>query len=105
MTRGLLLLSILGLAGMIRVPLAGPPTVSLLRTPNGGIQPQAVSGKDGTIHLLYFSGKPQAGDLYYCRAESGSTSFSRPIRVNSEPNSAIAVGTIRGGQLAVGRNG
>ena len=32
-------------------------------------------------------------------------SFSEPIRVNTHPRSAIAAGTIRGGQLALGRNG
>jgi hypothetical protein len=31
--------------------------------------------------------------------------FSRPLRVNSQQGSANAVGTIRGGQIALGRNG
>jgi len=30
--------------------------------------------------------------------------FSRPIRVNSEPRSAVAIGTVRGPQIALGRN-
>ena len=77
--------------------------VSLLRTPFGGIQPQAVTGKDGTVHLVYFKGSPAAGDLYYTTARSGSATFEAPVRVNSQSGSAVAAGTIRGGQLALGR--
>lgn len=84
---------------------ANPGRVTLLRVPNGGIQPQAVAGRDDAIHLLYFAGKAMAGDLFYCRADSKSLKFSSPIRVNSQPGSAVAVGTIRGGQLALGKNG
>jgi hypothetical protein len=59
------------------------------------------------IHLVYFQGEPGGGDLFYVRADSGreGEGFSRPIRVNREPGAAIAIGTIRGGQLALGRNG
>jgi hypothetical protein len=35
----------------------------------------------------------------------GQTNFSAPLRVNSRPGSAVALGTIRGAQLALGRNG
>ena len=31
--------------------------------------------------------------------------FSKPVRVNSQPKSAVAVGTIRGAQIAIGQNG
>lgn len=80
-------------------------SVSLLRTPNGGIQPQAAFDEAGVTHLLYFKGEPAAGDIYYVRQDLGKATFSKPIRVNSESGSAIAVGTIRGAQLALGRNG
>jgi hypothetical protein len=80
--------------------------VTLLRVPNGGIQPQAVTDARGTLHLIYFKGdKPAAGDLYYVRREPGRERFSEPIRVNSKPGSACAVGSVRGGQLAVGKGG
>ncbi len=82
-----------------------PSGVRLLDVPNDGIQPQAAVDDRGGIHLVYFKGEPSGGDLFYCRLEPGSERFSRPIRVNSQPGSAIAIGTIRGGQIAVGKDG
>jgi hypothetical protein len=79
--------------------------VTVLKTPNGGIQPQAVVDAKGTLHLIYFKGEPGAGDVFYVRREAGKERFSDPIRVNSQPGSAIAVGSIRGGQIAVGKAG
>ena len=79
--------------------------VSLLRAPGGGIQPQAAVDAKGVVHLIYFKGKPQGGDIFYVRRESGNDAFSEPSRVNHRASSAIATGTIRGAQLAVGRNG
>jgi hypothetical protein len=59
----------------------------------------------GTLHLIYFKGEAGAGDVFYVRRRAGEERFSDPIRVNSRPGSAIAVGTIRGGQLALGKGG
>jgi hypothetical protein len=79
--------------------------VTVLETPNGGIQPQAVVDANGTLHLIYFKGEAGAGDLFYMRREAGKERFSDPIQVNSQLGSAIAVGTIRGGQIALGKAG
>ena len=79
--------------------------VEVVATPDGGIQPQAVIDKAGTIHLLYFKGEPGAGDLFYVRRKARDAAFSAPLRVNSEPGTAIATGSVRGGQIALGRNG
>src|SRR4029077_5672042 len=73
--------------------------------PRGGIQPQAVADSKGTIHLIYFRGEPRAGDLYYVQRAAGQKEFWEPMRVNSTSGSAIAVGTVRGGQLALGKAG
>src|SRR5688572_17283880 len=81
------------------------PTVALVRTPDGGIQPQAVVDNAGTVHLLYFKGEPGHGDLFYARLAEGATTFSPALRVNSEPGSVIATGSVRGGQMALGRAG
>lgn len=89
----------------LRPALAGASEVILVRTPNGGIQPQAVVDDKSTLHLIYFAGDPSAGDIFYVRKRPGEAGFSAPIRVNSQPGSGIAIGTIRGAQLAVGRNG
>lgn len=79
--------------------------VSLQRVPNGGIQPQAVVDAKGVVHLIYFKGEAGAGDLFYVRRDAAKERFSTPIRVNSQPGSAIAVGTVRGGQIALGKDG
>lgn len=79
--------------------------VNLIRAPNGGLQPQAVTDAGGALHLVYFAGEPGGGDIFYVRRERGKEDFSSPIRVNSQPGSAIATGTIRGAHIAVGGNG
>jgi hypothetical protein len=83
---------------------AGSAYVQLQRVPNNGIQPQTGVDTNGILHLVYFTGEPRAGDLFYVHSKVGET-FSEPIRVNSEPGSAIAMGNIRGAHLAFGRNG
>src|SRR5581483_3953873 len=79
--------------------------VTLARVPRGGIQPAAAVDSRGTLHLLYFAGDAHGGDLFYVRSTDYGRTFSAAIRVNSQEGSAIATGTIRGGQLAIGRGG
>lgn len=80
------------------------PAVSVVQVPNGGIQPQAVADAEGIIHLVYFRGAPAGGDLFYVTLASDGRASS-PIRVNSIAGSAIATGSVRGAQIAVGPNG
>src|SRR6266699_2143579 len=89
----------------IRASAPSVPKVTLLRTPNQGIQPQTVLDANGVLHMIYFKGDVSAGDIEYVRTDPSGRSFSEPIRVNSEPGSAVAIGTVRGPQLSVGRNG
>ena len=77
--------------------------VAIERVPNGGIQPQIVTDATGTAHLLYFAGDGKAGDLFYAGREKGA--WTKPVRVNNSEGSAIAIGTIRGGQIALGVKG
>jgi len=81
------------------------PGVVSVATPDGGIQPQAVVDRAGTIHLLYFKGEPSHGDLFYVHQGPRDPGFSAPVRVNSKVGSAIATGSVRGGQIALGRDG
>jgi len=83
----------------------GAPEVRLLRTPDDGIQPQAATDAKGVVHLIYFKGDSKAGDIFYIRREPGQSEFSKPIPVNTETHTAMAIGTIRGAQLAIGKNG
>src|SRR5262245_51423104 len=78
--------------------------VTLLRTPDGGIQPQAVM-QSGVLHLIYFKGDPGHGDVFYVKSRDECQTFTKPIRVNNLPGSVIATGNVRGAHLAVGAEG
>jgi hypothetical protein len=82
-----------------------PARVKVINTPGAGIQPQAVLDGKGVLHLIYFKGDPASGDLFYVQRGPGKSTFSQPLPVNNEPGSAVALGTIRGGQIAVGQGG
>jgi hypothetical protein len=97
-TCGLALLSTVGAAN------TEGTSINFMRVPDSGIQPQIVE-KDGVIHLLYFTGDAQKGDLNYVVSRDYGRKFSKPIRVNSEAGTAMATGNIRGGHLAIGANG
>jgi len=72
-----------------------------LRLPEGSMQPQLVADRSGSVHAVWLSGSPSASDVQYARLNpDGSSLASAPIRVNSQPGSAIGIGTIRGPQLA-----
>jgi hypothetical protein len=79
--------------------------VELVRVPGGGIQPEIAVDRAGLVHMIYLSGEPGAADVFYVRSSDSGRSFSRAVRVNSQDGSAIATGTIRGAQIAIGRNG
>jgi hypothetical protein len=79
-------------------------SVRLLRTPNGGLQPQAVVDSKGVLHLIYLYGDPGAADIGYTRKGPGDREFSTPIRVNHRADSAVALGTVRGAHLALGKS-
>ena len=81
------------------------PTITLLRTPHEGIQPQTVLDRRGVLHMIYFKGDASGGDIEYVSRKPDQKDFGPPIRVNSEPRDAVAVGTVRGPQMALGRNG
>src|SRR5262245_29797482 len=69
--------------------------VTLLRVPDKGIQPQVAVDAKGVVHLIYFRGEPGHGDVFYVRSDDDAR-FSEPLRVNSQPGSVIAAGSIRG---------
>lgn len=78
--------------------------VTLSRVPGNGVQPQALLDARGTLHLIYLAGEPGASNVFYVKRAAGQMDFTAPLRVNSQPGSAIAAGTIRGAQLALGKN-
>jgi hypothetical protein len=76
------------------------PPVTTIRVPNSGIQPQILE-RGGIVHVLYFSGDPQRGDLMYTTSRDYGRTFATQMRVNSERGTAMATGNIRGGQMAM----
>ena len=88
----------------LRAGTTGQQLVQVLAVPHGGLQPQVAFTGD-RLHLIYFAGDPKHGDVFYARSDDFGGSFSSPIQVNSQPGSAIAIGAIRGAQVAVGKGG
>jgi hypothetical protein len=79
--------------------------VVVARVPDGGIQPQVAVDEKHVVHLVYFKGNDTHGDLFYARSTDGGANWSKTVRVNSQPGSAIAIGTVRHAHVAAGRNG
>jgi hypothetical protein len=73
--------------------------------PEGGLQPQILVDAKGAVHLVYLKGDAKACDIRYTHRPTAEAEWAAPITVNSIPKSAIAVGTIRGAQIALGRGG
>lgn len=104
MRRGIVIALLVHASCQFALSDAAHPIVNTLRVPNDGIQPQVVVGKEGVVHMVYYTGEAASGDIFYVRSNDGGTSFSAPMRVNSQAKSAIAAGTIRGAHLALGKN-
>ncbi len=99
------LVALLGLAPSSAFRRAADERVDLVRVPNGGIQPEIAVDRTGVVHMVYLAGEPGAADVFYVRSSDSGKTFSRAVRVNSQEGTAIAAGTIRGAQLAIGRTG
>jgi hypothetical protein len=87
------------------LPLAMHAQVQVESMPEPGIQPQVVVTAAGVAHLVYLLGDPKACDIRHTTRRVEDSSWATPITVNSEPRSAIAIGTIRGAQIALGKDG
>ncbi len=81
---------------------ASDERVTLLRVPEGGLQPRAVVDQAGVVHVTYFGGDPMHGDVFYTRLANGR--FAPAVRVNTQPGSSIATGNVRGPSLTLGRD-
>jgi len=65
------------------------PQVTVLPTPDRGVQPRLLNDEAGNIHLLYFKKKlrsPSAreGDLFYRQYRTETGSWSPPVKVSSQ---------------------
>ena len=81
-----------------------PSRVERIVLPDGGLSPQAAVDSRGHVHLIYVKGDPSHGDIVYERSDDEGKTFNPSIKVNRQPGSAMAIGTVRGPQLAIGKN-
>lgn len=86
------------------LPLGLHAQVKVESLPEPGLQPQVVVSPAGVVHLVYLLGDPKACDVRHTTRRVEGGDWSPPVTVNSEPRSAIAIGTIRGAQIALGKN-
>ena len=103
-TQALLITPVLLGAIVISACLGASDPVTVIRIPDGGRMPQVSVGLDGTTHLVYYRGAMTGGDLLYVSRAHGADAWSTPVRVNSEPHSAIGMGPMDGGDMAIGRD-
>ena len=73
--------------------------------PESGVQPQIVVTAAGVVHLVYLKGDPKACDIRHTSRRVEGGEWATPVTVNSKQRSAIAAGTIRGAQIALGKDG
>lgn len=73
--------------------------------PESGIQPQVITTGAGLVHVVYLKGDPKGCDIRHATRSAAGGAWSAPTTVNSVPRSAIAAGTIRGAQIALGKEG
>ncbi len=80
--------------------LGAAETVRVIQLPGSGIVPDAEIDNSGTVHVAYVD----SANLYYVKSTDGGSSFSVPLKVNSEEGN-VGGGTYRGPDLALGGNG
>ena len=97
--------SLLLLLAMVLPMALRASTVRMERVPEGGVQPQVVAGADGTLHMVYLTGEPGKADVNYASRKPGTKAWSKAVLANSQPGTAVALGTIRGAQVAVAADG
>lgn len=85
-------------------PESFPARLVIEPVPGGGIQPQLAAGPDGIVHAVYFTGDPARGDIDYATRSTDGI-WSPAVRVNTLAASAVALASVRGAQIAIGRNG
>lgn len=79
--------------------------VQIESLPEPGTQPQVAITPTGVVHLIYLLGDPKGCDIRHTTRRVEGGEWTVPVTVNSEPRSAIAAGTIRGAQIALGKDG
>ena len=90
---------------LFSLSLAQAASVRTERVPEHGVQPQVIADGSGALHLVYLKGEPGGADVRYAMRLATQSTWGAAITVNSEANTAVAMGTIRGAQIALGKDG
>jgi hypothetical protein len=69
------------------------------------MQPQLEVDTRQQAHCLWLDGEPAAANVRYAKLDGTNGFPARPMQVNSQAGSALAIGTIRGPQFALGPSG
>ena len=88
-------------AGWLAVDFLDRPDVEVARIPEGGRMPRAVIDPAGAVHAIYFEGVMSGGDLLHVSRAAGGSGWTDPVRVNSDRRSAIGMGPMDGGHVAL----
>lgn len=70
--------------------------------PPGGLQPRVAVASDGTVHAAWLKGDPSASEVWYASRKPDADAWNTPLRVDTGPGSAVAIGMVRGVQIALG---
>jgi hypothetical protein len=81
--------------------LAAQSQVVARRVPASGVQPRAAVSADGVTHMVFLAGSPAASDVMYTSILAPGGEPTEPVRIGP-PGSAVALGGIRGPQIALG---
>ena len=95
-------LLLLLLAGGLSACTPSVPAVTELRVPDGGRMPQLAFDTNGVLHLMYFRGAMTGGNVYHVQRSPADVDWSAAARINSEDRSAIGMGPMDGGDMAIG---
>lgn len=82
------------------------PKVTMVRVPEGGLQPSVVVDSHGTVHLVSLVGQDlNACDIQYRTRGKGDAEFGPAVRVNSQEHAATGMGAMAGPRVAIGKDG
>lgn len=70
--------------------------------PGGGVQPRVAVAADGTVHAAWLKGAPETSEVWYATRKPGAGGWTSAQRVDTGPGSAVALGMVRGVQIALG---
>lgn len=93
--------SVLGLVTLLGATVVLHAEVRVEDVPEHGLQPEVAIDSNGIVHLVYLRGDPKAADVRYASRLPGKD-WSASKTVNTTPGTAMALGSIRGPQIALG---